>query len=153
VLLTEAPLNPRKNRDRVAQIFFETFNIPALYMSVQAVLSLYASGRTTGVVLDSGDGVTHVVPVYEGFSMPQAIQRIDLAGRDITRYLQLLLRKSGYCFTTSAELEIVSKVKEKCCYLALNPTKEENDTFHITEDFKLPDGQTIKLGTERYYGL
>ena len=67
-----------------AQIFFETFNIPAFFTSIQAVLALYASGRTTGIVLDSGDGVTHAVPVYEGFSMPLAIKRIDVAGRDVT---------------------------------------------------------------------
>jgi centractin len=79
--LTEAPLNPRKNRDIAAQILFETFNVPALFMSIQAVLALYASGRTSGLVLDSGDGVTHAVPVYEGFAVPNAIQRMDLAGR------------------------------------------------------------------------
>ena len=93
--MTEAPLNPRQNRDIAAQIFFETFNVPAFFTSVQAVLSLqvphipvrtraddrYSSGRTTGIVLDSGDGVTHAVPVFEGFSMPHAIRRIDLAGR------------------------------------------------------------------------
>ena len=81
VLLTEAPLNPTKNREKAAELFFENFNVPALFISIQAVLSLYASGRTTGVVLDSGDGVTHAVPIYEGFAMPHAIQRIDLAGR------------------------------------------------------------------------
>ena len=80
VLLTEAPLNPTKNREKAAELFFENFNVPALFISIQAVLSLYASGRTTGVVLDSGDGVTHAVPIYEGFAMPHAIQRIDLAG-------------------------------------------------------------------------
>lgn len=81
VLLTEAPLNPRAHRERLAQIFFETFNVPAMFVSVQAVLSLYASGRTTGLVLDSGDGVTHAVPVYEGFAVANAVKRIDLAGR------------------------------------------------------------------------
>lgn len=81
MLLTEAPLNPRRHRERAAQILFETFNVPALFMSVQAVLALYASGRTTGIVLDSGDGVTHAVPVFEGFTMPHAVRRMDLAGR------------------------------------------------------------------------
>ncbi|CAH7685037.1 actin family [Phakopsora pachyrhizi] len=131
VLLTEAPLNPSHNRDQAAQIFFETFNVPALFTSVQAVLSLYASGRTTGIVLDSGDGVTHSVPVYEGFSIPHSIRRIDLAGRDITNQLQLLLRKSGYNFLTSSEKEIVRIIKEKTCYVALNPVKEEKDHHHV----------------------
>ncbi|KAH9810812.1 actin family [Melampsora americana] len=131
VLLTEAPLNPSHNRDQAAQIFFETFNVPALFTSVQAVLSLYASGRTTGIVLDSGDGVTHSVPVYEGFSIPHSIRRIDLAGRDITNQLQLLLRKAGYNFLTSSEKEIVRIMKEKTCYVALNPIKEEKDHHHV----------------------
>ncbi|KAJ1676634.1 centractin- actin- protein of the dynactin complex, partial [Spiromyces aspiralis] len=127
VLLTEAPLNPLANREQAAQIFFETFNVPAFYTSIQAVLSLYASGRTTGIVLDSGDGVSHAVPVYEGFTMPNAIRRIDIAGRDVTSYLQLLLRKAGHSFNTTAEHEVVRLIKEKMCYIALDPAKEEKD--------------------------
>ncbi|KAF9363796.1 Actin-2 [Mortierella sp. NVP85] len=150
VLLTEAPLNPMRNRELAAQIFFETFNVPALFTSIQAVLSLYSSGRTTGVVLDSGDGVTHAVPVYEGFAIPHAIQRVDIAGRDVTEHLQLLLRKGGYHFHTTAEKEIVRIIKEKTCYLPLNPAKEEKDTGEKKEDFMLPDGNIIKLGAERF---
>ncbi|KAJ1928727.1 centractin- actin- protein of the dynactin complex [Tieghemiomyces parasiticus] len=150
VLLTEAPLNPRQNREQAAQIFFETFNVPAFYTSIQAVLSLYSSGRTTGIVLDAGDGVTHAVPVFEGFAMPHAIKRIDVAGRDVTDHLQLLLRKSGYHFHTSAEKEVVRIIKEKTCYVALNPNKEEKEFGNRTNDFVLPDGNIIKLGSERF---
>ncbi|KAG0274768.1 Actin-2 [Linnemannia exigua] len=150
VLLTEAPLNPMKNREMAAQIFFETFNVPALFTSIQAVLSLYSSGRTTGVVLDSGDGVTHSVPVYEGFAIPHAIQRVDIAGRDVTEHLQLLLRKAGYHFHTTAEKEVVRIIKEKTCYLPLFPAKEEKDAGGKHEDFMLPDGNVIKLGAERF---
>jgi len=150
VLLTEAPLNPRNNREAAAQMFFETFNVPALFASIQAVLSLYSSGRTTGIVLDSGDGVTHAVPVYEGFALPNAIRRVDIAGRDVTEYLQLLLRKSGYKFTTTAEKEVVRIIKEKTCYVAVNPSKEEKDMNGKYDDFVLPDGNVVKLGAERF---
>ncbi len=158
VLLTEAPLNPKSNREKMSEIFYESFNVPALYISIQAVLSLYASGQTTGLVLDSGDGVTHSVPVYEGFSIPNSIQRIDIAGRDITEQLQILLRKSGYYLETSAEKETVRIIKEKLCYISLQPQRDEKDwTSSISstsvvnsENYKLPDGKIINLGSERF---
>ncbi|KAJ3000454.1 Actin-2 [Globomyces sp. JEL0801] len=143
VLLTEAPLNSKANRDQSAQVFFETFNVPAIYFSIQAVLSLYASGRTTGLVLDIGDGVTHTVPVYEGFAAQNAIKR------DITSYLQILLRKQGYVFESTAEFEIVRILKEKTCFISLNPTKDEKELSSRLEGYTLPDGKTIKLGYER----
>jgi centractin len=156
VLLTEPPLNPMANRAKTAEIFFEQFKVPALYMQVQAILSLYASGRTTGVVLDSGDGVTHAVPVFEGFALPHAISRIDVAGRDVTEYLQTLLRKgeAGYNFHTSAEFEVVRRIKEEHCYIAYNvsSTKKDDKKDDTTDpmQFKLPDGQYIELGDTRY---
>lgn len=107
----------------------------------------YASGRTTGIVLDSGDGVTHAVPVYEGFSMPHAIRRVDVAGRDVTDHLQLLLRKAGYNLSTTAEKEVVRIIKEKACYVALNPTKEEKEagSGSKAEEFRLPDGNVVRV--------
>ena len=126
-------------------------------MSIQAVLSLYASGRTTGIVLDSGDGVSHAVPVYEGFAIPSSIRRIDVAGRDITEHMQLLLRKNGHVFHTSAEKEIVRIMKEKTAYIALDPRKEEKDWSQgiwknekRDIEYVLPDGQKIKVGAERF---
>jgi actin len=106
-MLTEAPFNPKKNREKMQEIMFEKFDVPGLYVAIQAVLALYASGRTTGMVLDCGDGVSHTVPIYEGFTFRHAIGRLDVAGRDITDYLVKLLVDKGITLKSSAERQIV----------------------------------------------
>eukprot|EP01126_Amoeba_proteus_P057650 TRINITY_DN734_c0_g1_i1.p1 TRINITY_DN734_c0_g1~~TRINITY_DN734_c0_g1_i1.p1 ORF type:complete len:388 (-),score=74.84 TRINITY_DN734_c0_g1_i1:88-1251(-) len=151
LLLTEPPLNPKKNREDIAEVMFESFNIPFLYIAVQAVLSLYASGRTTGVVCDIGDGVCHTVPIYEGYSLPHAVSRLDLAGRDLTEYCMRLLTERGHAFTTSAEREIVRDLKEKLSYVALDYEDEmEKPLTQVEKEFELTDGQVILVGNERF---
>lgn len=153
VLLAEAALNPKANRERMTQIMFEVFYVPAMYVTTQAVLALYASGRTTGIVCDSGDGVTHVVPVYEGYLVPHAVGRVNFAGRDLTEYLMKLIAETGTSLSTSAEREIARDIKEKCCYVAQSyeaeMEKAESSTA-CTLTHELPDGQLLHLSYERF---
>uniref|UniRef100_F1L660 Actin-related protein 2 n=1 Tax=Ascaris suum TaxID=6253 RepID=F1L660_ASCSU len=153
LLLTEPPLNPSSNRERLFQVMFEQYGFNSLYIAVQAVLTLYAQGLLTGVVVDSGDGVTHICPVYEGFALNHLTRRLDIAGRDITRYLIKLLLLRGYAFNHSADFETVRLLKEKLCYVAYDVEQEQRlalETTVLTESFTLPDGRVIRVGGERF---
>ena len=147
VMLTEAPMNPKENREKMAQIMFETFNVPGLYIAIQAVLSLYSAGKFTGIVADSGDGVTHFVPIFDGYSLPHAVIRLDLAGRDLTEFMMKLLTETGTRFSTTAEKEIVKAIKEKACYVALD-FEEELKTVEPF-DYELPDGTHVVVKDQR----
>jgi len=152
-MLTEAPMNPKVNREKMTSIMFDTFNVPGLYIAIQAVLSLYSAGKFTGIVCDSGDGVTHLVPIFDGYALPHSILRINMAGRDLTDYLLKILSERGLHLTTSAEREIVKDIKEKLCYVALDFDEELNasKTGSSKEaNYEMPDGNVITIGSERF---
>eukprot|EP00761_Pharyngomonas_kirbyi_P013043 gb/GECH01013070.1/.p1 GENE.gb/GECH01013070.1/~~gb/GECH01013070.1/.p1 ORF type:complete len:427 (+),score=99.69 gb/GECH01013070.1/:1-1281(+) len=166
VLLTEAPLNPKVNRETMTEIMFETFNIPATYVSLPPLLALFASGRGRGLVLDVGDGVTSVLPIWENQVLTPAMQRIDFGGRDITERLMVDLNNKrnnwGYSFVTSAEREIVREIKEKLCYVPCDRYSNNNAIIEkgkdsssissvssmIKKKYDLPDGSSIEVNEE-----
>ncbi|RUS85619.1 hypothetical protein EGW08_006631 [Elysia chlorotica] len=153
VLLSEAPLNPKVDRERMTQIMFETFSTPALYIANQAVLSLFASGNDTGLVLDSGEARTYSVPIFSCYALPYATLSIDIGGRQMTDHLMRTLNVKGHAFATSEERNYVRDMKEKCCYISLNGAQETltaNESSISDIKYNLPDGRVISINEERF---
>ncbi|XP_072013691.1 actin, muscle-like isoform X1 [Amphiura filiformis] len=139
--------------ETMAKIMFETFDVPALYLAADAAMSLLQSGRTTGIVLEAGDGSTHMVPIYEGRCLPYCLAHLPLNGRDITDNLRTLLRERGYDFNLSSQTDMIRDMKEKLCYVALDFNEELQtgaDRRSIEKTYELPDGQIITVENERF---
>jgi actin-related protein 2 len=153
IMLTEPPMNPKSNKKNMCENMFEKYGFSHTKVSIQAMLVLYAQGLLTGVVVDSGDGVTHIVPVWEGICPPLLIKRLNVAGRHITRHLIKLLQVRGYAFNRSADFETVRQIKEKLCYVGYDLAMENKlalETTTLMQKFELPDGRVIKIGSERF---
>jgi len=152
VLLSVPPGNPRANTERTVQVMFETFNVPALYLEQAPVLELYASGRTTGLVVSIGDDSMHATVVYEGYALPHASKSSPMGGRKLTDFALRIMTERGYSFTTTAERDVVRDIKEKLCYVASDPEVELQRAAcgALDSTYELPDGQTITLGSERF---
>ncbi|KAG0634991.1 actin family [Tuber brumale] len=153
ILLTEPPMNPLSNREKMCEVMFERYNFGGVYVAIQAVLALYAQGLSSGVVVDSGDGVTHIVPVYESVVLNHLTRRLNVAGRDVTRQLINLLLRRGYAFNRTADFETVRQIKEKLCYVSYDlelDHKLAEETTVLVESYTLPDGRVIRVGSERF---
>ncbi|OAL33588.1 hypothetical protein AYO20_07095 [Fonsecaea nubica] len=153
ILLTEPPMNPLKNREQMCEVMFERYGFGGVYVAIQAVLALYAQGLSSGVVVDSGDGVTHIVPVYESTVLNHLTRRLDVAGRDVTRNLIALLLRRGYALNRTADFETVRQIKEKLCYVSYDLTLDQRlseETTVLVESYTLPDGRVIRVGSERF---
>eukprot|EP01084_Bolivina_argentea_P110987 198117_1 len=133
----------------MTQIMFETFNVPFFHAKSDAILALHSCGRQTGIVIDSGEHITNIVPIYSGYAIKENIINLKIGGYDITKYLQTLLNNKGYNLTTTAERKlIVRDIKEKLCRISLNHD-EEYKTNNIGKKYELPDGKVIEVNCER----
>jgi Actin and related proteins len=136
------------------ELMFEEFTVKSYYSAIGATLGLFSAGKTIGIVVDSGEGGTHTVPVYEGYSCVHAINKLKFAGGEMTSYLRDLLDERGYSFTTPKEIDIVRDIKEKLCIVSEEPNQEiKNDESHYSSGdiyFELPDGNSILIKGERY---
>ena len=177
ILLTEPPVNPLKNREQMCEVMFERYEFGGVYVAIQAVLALYAQGMSSfasggipvvptlkigsnvllglssGVVVDSGDGVTHIVPVHESTVLNHLSRRLDVAGRDVTRQLIALLLRRGYALNRTADFETVRQMKEKLCYVSYDLELDQRlseETTVLVESYTLPDGRVIRVGSERF---
>lgn len=168
-LLTEPPLNPPENREYTAEIMFESFNAPGMYIGVQAVLALAASiaskkqsqyaSALTGTVIDIGDGVTHVIPVSDGYVLGSSIKSVPLAGRDLTTFVQYLMRERGERVPPEDAMEVARKVKEDYCYVCKDVVKEFLQHERMPGEYvvqihgvrgKTGDTWTADVGYERF---
>jgi len=153
ILITEAPMNPIDNRKKMCEVFFETLGFPALQVSPQALLVLYAQGLVTGVVVDSGDGVTHIMPIAETCLLPHCVGRMNIAGRDITEHMVKLLTLRGYPFHKTSDFDVVREIKEKLCFISADikaDRKLANETTAYVVPYQLPDSRLIKVSGERF---
>lgn len=153
VLLFEPPLNKRANREKITQLMFETFSCGGFYLANSSVMSLFATGRTTGTVIESGLNETSIVPIYEGYALPQATLKLPIGGEEITNYLIANLKLSRIDLPYSKEFEVAQDLKEKYCYMSLDFQQEINAvgmSSGIAKECELPDGNRITLSVERF---
>ena len=152
VLITEPILNPRINREKISQLLFDNLGVPALFFASQPILSLFSTSVTSGIILESGEGVTQSCVVFEGYSIPFSFERYNYGGKDVTEYLKNMLKKRGYNFYNSTEIKLVNDIKEKMCYLETNKRADlvnaKKSVNKKLSQYYLPDGNNITIYDE-----
>jgi len=161
MFICEPPFTPKSQKRMIAEILFESHDCPFIFFGTQGVLSLYAFGKTDGIMLESGDGITQIVPVYNGYKLDHAVEKINFGGEDVTSYLKLLLRKNGISIQSSSEESLLGEIKKSVCELKVTSLEDLKNRGKMIgtdindkkgEDVKyvLPDGFTIDIGAERF---
>ncbi|ORC84586.1 putative actin [Trypanosoma theileri] len=150
VVCTESLFNPKHSSEQLVELLFGAFNVPSVAVIPSGVCALYSSGRTTGLVLDSGDGVTQITPVYDSYIIQRGANRINHGGSDVTEYLRTLLYERGFNFTSPQDKLTVKSIKEHLCYISTEYTRELQEKEEKQSFFSLPDGQKVQIGKEAF---
>uniref|UniRef100_UPI00398E7E1C actin-like protein 7B n=1 Tax=Pristiophorus japonicus TaxID=55135 RepID=UPI00398E7E1C len=149
VMVADPPLSPTTNREKMAELLFETFSIPAIHITRQSLLSIYAYGCTCGLVVESGHGSSCVVPIHEGYIMPHITATVDYGGSDLTKYLMRLINQNGHKLSAN-EYHIVEHIKQEYCYTAIDFDAEmRGEAKECALHYELPDGKIIAIGKEK----
>ncbi|XP_078533996.1 actin-like protein 7B [Lissotriton helveticus] len=149
-LVSDPPLGPITNREKYSEMMFEVFGSPAIHIANQSILSMYSYGRISGLVIETGHGVSYVVPIHEGYMVPNLTKRVDYAGSDVSKYLKQLLNDAGHSFTDE-DLPMMDYMKKKCCYVSLDLDYEMGlPLSDYMVDYELPDGHIITVSKERF---
>ncbi len=159
VFIAEPPFTSKKQKSMIAEILFDTYDTPNIFFGTQGVLSLYSFGRTDGVVLESGEGVTQVVPVFNGYKLDYSVEKMNFGGIDVSQNLKLFLKKNGISLFSSSENCILEEMKESICQLKdqaidykklIGSNLDSNKEMVNQIEYELPDGSSISVGPERF---
>ena len=147
IFIAESALAPKEQREKTAEIMFESFKTLGIGIATNAILSMHSLQRKTGVVVDSGDTMTQIVPVHDGKAVISSSICLDLGGRDLTEYLMsMFTTERKYHFGSLSDREIVRKIKEKFCYVSLDLNKESTNEKY----YEFSSGQDLTVGNEQF---
>jgi len=150
ILFATHPLFPRKDLEKLFELFLEHYQCMAFYPVLDSMLTLYSGGFQTGLVIEIGDSITRIVPIYEGYKLDHAIKYLDIGGRTLTRYMEKILGETGYSADSSIRRELVRALKEKACFVSLDYKEDLKRVEQYEKPYTLPDGSTITLSKERF---
>ncbi|MFX0058101.1 MAG: actin, cytoplasmic 2 [Candidatus Hodarchaeota archaeon] len=150
VLFAIHPLFPHQDLARLFDIFLDHYQCNAFYPVLDSMLTLYSGGFQTGLVIEIGDSITRIVPIYEGYKLDHAIRILDIGGRELTKYMEKILGEIGYSADSSIRRELVRALKEKACFVSLDYKEDLKRFEQYEKPYSLPDGSTISLSKERF---
>ena len=150
VLFSVHPLFPHSDLKKLFELFLEKYQCRAFYPVLDSMLTLYAGGFQTGLVVEIGDSLTRITPIYQGYKLDHAIKYLDIGGRTLTRFMEKILAERGFSVDSSIRRELVRALKEKACFVSLDYKEDLKRVEQYEKEYSLPDGSTISLARERF---